>query len=191
MYDRFAPTRLVATPQSADEEGNELPPQPVLPPEVVPLLEELLFRGVLQPWVRKRPAWGGYLVIAIAVATAVALRFGKIKTAIYDGNVAGVMAELWPAGFVAIMAAGYVAITLWPKKAAPVETPTWSPDKPRPRISPLPVTGAVYATSLLFASLHSGVWPTPVPLFGRIGNASAPKRAEAGDGCGLLAGRQR
>ncbi len=42
MYDRFTPTRLVVTPQPASDDGEELPPQPVLPPEVVPLLEELL-----------------------------------------------------------------------------------------------------------------------------------------------------
>jgi serine/threonine protein kinase len=41
-YERFAPTRLVATPQAANAEGIELPPQPALPPEAVPLLEDLL-----------------------------------------------------------------------------------------------------------------------------------------------------
>ncbi len=42
MYDRFAPTRLVATAPSTDADGVELPPQPSLPPEAVPLLEDLL-----------------------------------------------------------------------------------------------------------------------------------------------------
>jgi serine/threonine protein kinase len=41
-YERFAPTRLVATPPVANEEGIELPSQPALPPEAVPLLEDLL-----------------------------------------------------------------------------------------------------------------------------------------------------
>ncbi len=41
-YERFAPTRLVATPQATGAEGVELPSQPALPPEAVPLLEDLL-----------------------------------------------------------------------------------------------------------------------------------------------------
>jgi tetratricopeptide (TPR) repeat protein len=42
MYDRFAPTRLVVTPPAPDAEGAELPAQPALPPEAVPLLKDLL-----------------------------------------------------------------------------------------------------------------------------------------------------
>jgi eukaryotic-like serine/threonine-protein kinase len=41
VYDRFAPTRLVATPATTAD-GVELPAQPLLPPEAVPLLEESL-----------------------------------------------------------------------------------------------------------------------------------------------------
>jgi eukaryotic-like serine/threonine-protein kinase len=41
-YDRFAPTRLVVTPPTTTEEGADLPIQPVLPPEAILLLEELL-----------------------------------------------------------------------------------------------------------------------------------------------------
>src|SRR5262249_48587430 len=40
---RFAPTRLVATPPATTEDGVELPgPQPALPPEAIPLLEDSL-----------------------------------------------------------------------------------------------------------------------------------------------------
>jgi serine/threonine protein kinase len=46
IYDRFAPNRILVTPalpaESAAEEAIELPPQPILSPEAVPLLEELL-----------------------------------------------------------------------------------------------------------------------------------------------------
>ncbi len=42
IYESFAPTRLVVTPLAATEVGVELPAQPALPPEVVPLLEDLL-----------------------------------------------------------------------------------------------------------------------------------------------------
>jgi serine/threonine protein kinase/tetratricopeptide (TPR) repeat protein len=40
-YDRFAPTRLVVTPPAEDETGVALP-APALPPEAIPLLEDLL-----------------------------------------------------------------------------------------------------------------------------------------------------
>ncbi len=43
IYENFAPTRLVVTPPASNEEGVELPPQPAaLPPEAIPLLEDLL-----------------------------------------------------------------------------------------------------------------------------------------------------
>jgi len=42
IYNRFAPTRLVVTPPSAGDDSVELPVQPALPPEAIPLLEELL-----------------------------------------------------------------------------------------------------------------------------------------------------
>ncbi|HVK12772.1 MAG TPA: protein kinase [Gemmataceae bacterium] len=42
LFDRFAPTRLVATPLATTADGVELPAQPLLPPEAVPLLEESL-----------------------------------------------------------------------------------------------------------------------------------------------------
>jgi eukaryotic-like serine/threonine-protein kinase len=41
IYERFAPTRLVVTPQT-DSQGVQLPPQPALPPEAIALLEDLL-----------------------------------------------------------------------------------------------------------------------------------------------------
>ena len=46
IYDRFAPNRIIVAPslpaESSTEEQIDLPPQPVLSPEAVPLLEELL-----------------------------------------------------------------------------------------------------------------------------------------------------
>jgi serine/threonine protein kinase len=41
-YERFAPTRLVVTAPTSNEDDVDLPPQPALPPEVAPLLEDLL-----------------------------------------------------------------------------------------------------------------------------------------------------
>jgi membrane protease YdiL (CAAX protease family) len=33
------------------------------------------------------------------------------------------------------------------------------------RLSRTPVPPAIFGTSLLFACIHTSVWPTPVPLF--------------------------
>jgi serine/threonine protein kinase len=42
IYERFAPTRMVVSPQEPNEAGVEVPPAPTLPPEAVGLLEDLL-----------------------------------------------------------------------------------------------------------------------------------------------------
>ncbi|HTK77441.1 MAG TPA: serine/threonine-protein kinase, partial [Gemmataceae bacterium] len=42
IYNRFAPTRLVVTPTTTNDDTVELPVPPALPPEAIPLLEELL-----------------------------------------------------------------------------------------------------------------------------------------------------
>jgi serine/threonine protein kinase len=42
LYNRFAPTRLVVTPTTTNDDDVELPVQPALPPEAIPLMEELL-----------------------------------------------------------------------------------------------------------------------------------------------------
>src|SRR5205823_4396789 len=42
IYNRFAPTRLVVTPPVVNDDAVELPVQPALPPEAIPLMEDLL-----------------------------------------------------------------------------------------------------------------------------------------------------
>src|SRR5438132_829112 len=42
MYERFAPTRLLATPPALTDQGAQLPLQPSLPPEGIALMEDLL-----------------------------------------------------------------------------------------------------------------------------------------------------
>jgi len=42
IFYRFAPTRLVVTPQASNAQGVELPLQPALPPEAIALMEDLL-----------------------------------------------------------------------------------------------------------------------------------------------------
>jgi membrane protease YdiL (CAAX protease family) len=107
-----------------------------------PLVEELLFRGVVQPWCRTRP-WGGYLAIAGALLLAFARRVPGLQAAWEAHSVARAWPELLPVGFVLLMVPAYLAVRVWLPPAA----------------------GAVYATSLLFGAAHSFAWPQPVPLF--------------------------
>ncbi len=129
-----------------------------------PVLEELLFRGLLQPWVRKRP-WGGYVTVAAALGTALALRASKMQEAWETHGSAGVLEQLWPAAFVLAMAPGYFVLRRLEREPAAVDPHFWSSHVPPIKSSTSSVAAAVYATSLLFAALHSAVWPTPIPLF--------------------------
>jgi membrane protease YdiL (CAAX protease family) len=98
-----------------------------------PLLEELFFRGLLQPLAAKdRRTPFIVALLALVVAAEQSTRHG------------------WAAAlFVLLLSAGLPF----------VEALAW-------RLLPVPgAIPAVYATSILFAVLHSPVWPTPVPLF--------------------------
>jgi membrane protease YdiL (CAAX protease family) len=105
-----------------------------------PVLEELFFRGVLQPWLAQR-RWGGHLAMAAALLMSVIARGGRLWESSGDGSSRLHWPDLWPAIFVVAMVPGYLLIARRPGHAA------------------------IYGTSLLFAALHSGSWPHPVPLF--------------------------
>jgi len=108
-----------------------------------PLLEELVARGLLQPWFASR-AWGGHLAMTVALLLALQKRSDGISDALGKGNLAALFGELTPAFFVLALVPGYLVI--W-----------WR--------SRTPVAPALYGTALLFAAAHSSVWPTPVALF--------------------------
>jgi membrane protease YdiL (CAAX protease family) len=116
-------------------QGNPLDWAPAVLVAVVlaPLLEELLFRGILQPWLARRP-WGG---LAAAVAAFV--------LALPHAESQGLALPL----FLIALTPGlfYAERLAW----------QWLPS---PHVAP-----AIYGTSLLFAAVHGGVWPSPVPLF--------------------------
>jgi membrane protease YdiL (CAAX protease family) len=108
-----------------------------------PLMEEILFRGLLLPWViggRERAAGTPsppllvrsfarpWLVMAIAVLVAANTR------------------KPGPILFAALLAFGLVIVWVTVRRG-----------KRQIR--------AIYASSALFAAVHSGVWPSPIPLF--------------------------
>jgi membrane protease YdiL (CAAX protease family) len=109
---------------------------------IAPIMEELLFRGITQPWIRVR-SWGGYAGIAGALCLALERRWSGLTAAWAASDWGGTWPQLLPAAFVVVMVPGYLLV----RAKAP------------------PAAGAVYATALLFAAAHSAVWPTPVPLF--------------------------
>jgi membrane protease YdiL (CAAX protease family) len=106
-----------------------------------PIQEELLFRGIVQPWFRTHRG-GGWWGIGGALFLAMVMRWQGIQSG-WDHGWAKWWPELLPAGFVLLLALGYQWVST--------------------RLSP--AAEAIYATSVLFAAAHSSVWPSPVPLF--------------------------
>lgn len=102
---------------------------------VAPAFEELGYRRIIVPWAARRFERSW---IVMGFAALVALAFSK------DG------ARLGPALFV-LASAGLLAATSVVSRI-------------RPRRSTRPAA-ALVATAALFGAVHSGVWPTPIPLF--------------------------
>jgi membrane protease YdiL (CAAX protease family) len=118
-----------------------------------PLIEELLFRGLLLGWlvggrsffdpllaVQPSHAAGRRVRIVLGISVAVAAYLGRAPDEVLAGPTRG------PVLFVIALVAGWVLLRLvFRRKRRTV--------------------GAVYASAALFAVVHSSVWPTPIPLF--------------------------
>lgn len=106
---------------------------------VAPVTEELLFRGLVQPWAER--ARGGDGVMLVAFLMALVQRAAPLLKGEEAGDYQQVLQELEPALFVLLMVPGYLAVR---------RLRSW---------------GAIWASSLLFAAAHSNVWPSPIALF--------------------------
>jgi membrane protease YdiL (CAAX protease family) len=106
-----------------------------------PLLEELLFRGFLQPIMVQSPE--------LADLTVLLALIGIIVQGSAEVWELGVLRNPWPVILLVGTGGGYLAFerVMW----------RWLPRPGAAR--------AIYATSVLFAALHAAVWPTPIPLF--------------------------
>lgn len=124
-----------------------------------PIREELLFRGILQPWLCRHPN-GGVLGFGWALVAGVLFR----APAVTGSGIARFVALAAPAVLV-----GVVAPVAW-RLADLVGRPTPPPqlrwlaplgDPERRRQAVL----GLFGSAALFANVHSAVWPTPIPLF--------------------------
>lgn len=107
-----------------------------------PVVEELVFRGVLLTWLSRR-AWGGDVAMGLALLSALPARSDRWRV-VLNGNWAERLQVLAPALFVLVLIPGYVCIRVLQK-------------------TPFPT--ALYGTSLLFGMMHAFAWPSPAPLF--------------------------
>jgi membrane protease YdiL (CAAX protease family) len=110
---------------------------------VAPVYEELFFRGVLQGWLSQR-AWGSLGAFLIALFLSILFRWSPLQSAWTIRDWANLVQELQPLGFV--LATGPALLMIHRQK--------------RPKVA-----GALYGSGLLFAIAHTGVWPSPIPLF--------------------------
>lgn len=107
-----------------------------------PILEELSFRGVLQPWLAGR-RWRGHLTMLGSLAVTIAYRWSDLLDA-WPKGVPALATAATPALFVLALLPLYL-LMCWRGRT--------------------PLGPAIFAASLLFACVHATVWPTPVPLF--------------------------
>lgn len=101
-----------------------------------PLIEEVMFRGVLLPWLLARranvwPVFGAGLLLAAGMA---------VDAHGLGGLVRG------PVLFAVALVAGWVGLSVVLRKKRKT-------------------IGAIYASATVFAVVHSAVWPSPIPLF--------------------------
>jgi membrane protease YdiL (CAAX protease family) len=181
---------------------------------MAPLLEEILFRGVLLPWQLRR-GWEAQATVSFFAVVAASILGFRGEDKAYN---------VWPVVFVIVMLPGLLwlpSLRRFPRMSAVAATSTWmvaerptaqqegvqaSPPQPgldleesergriegrtldilrRQRQPHVQAGLAVYTNALLFAALHSVAWPSPIPLF-VLGLGLAWLRARTGSLLGCL-----
>jgi len=108
---------------------------------IAPLKEEILMRGILQPYLIRNPmASDVLLVMSIVWAFSIMMTPGS-------GTDRGM--GMGPLFFVAAIAPGYYLFEKWMQ----------------PWIKEPGAAKGIFVTSLIFAALHAAAWPQPIPLF--------------------------
>jgi membrane protease YdiL (CAAX protease family) len=107
---------------------------------LAPVWEELLYRGVVQPWVMSRQPMGGPAALAGALAMALSMRAEPFRAAVDKGGGA-LLVELVPFACLLAMLPVYAL--------ANRKSPEW---------------GGLFASAVLFGWIHARVWPSPLAL---------------------------
>jgi membrane protease YdiL (CAAX protease family) len=119
-----------------------------VPIVAAPVTEELMFRGVFQPWAGKTP-WGGAAGFGLAALLAVGSRWDRIDASVREARVNGwasapnVLDAFSPLLFVLALVPVLIYVMRRGRGHA---------------------GQAVLGTSVLFAMVHAGVWPSPIAL---------------------------
>lgn len=108
---------------------------------IAPLKEEIVMRGIVQPYLIRNP-----LVSDILVVMGIVWAFTMLMT---PGTGPDRGLGMGPLFFVAVVAPGYYLFEKW--------TQQWIKEPGAAR--------GIYATSLVFSAWHMAAWPTPIPLF--------------------------
>jgi membrane protease YdiL (CAAX protease family) len=105
---------------------------------LAPTWEELVFRGLVQPWVMRHGQRGGLVVLTLAALLAAQAVAAAWVPSPGVGEMAVKLAPLW---ILALLVGAFFLIdrrnTAW---------------------------GGLFASAVLFAWIHVSVWPSPVPL---------------------------
>ena len=129
-----------------------------------PFIEELLFRGVLLPWLlsrRLRTKQAGPLALVRRADICVALAFAISLLMHERGVIDGVRAQNWGEAFRSLLPALFVLLLL----PLYVGLPCWRWLGRRLRLRSGRAGRGVIGSAALFAAVHANVWPSPVPLF--------------------------
>jgi membrane protease YdiL (CAAX protease family) len=106
---------------------------------VAPIVEELLFRGIMQPWIASQRN-GPEVALGLS-SLLILLRWKEFVEGWLQGGLVR-LESLSPILFVLLLIAGLPLVRRWRPECA-----------------------AVWGSSALFAMFHVSVWPSPVPLF--------------------------
>jgi membrane protease YdiL (CAAX protease family) len=106
-----------------------------------PVMEELLFRGLIQGWLRSSPV-GDQIGVALSLLVAVLTRWDRLAKAVSAGG-DGMQDAVLPTLFVLAAGGGFMLLRRFKRPPPP----------------------GVFGAALLFGMAHVAVWPSPIPLF--------------------------
>src|SRR5262245_55627517 len=123
-----------------------------------PIREELFFRGILQPWLCRHPR-GGALGFGWALLTGVVLR----SAAVTEAGGARNLSLAAPAVLVALLIPVAWGLSDRLGRPDPRAQFWWLAPLANPERRRRAVLG-LFGSAVLFANVHSAVWPTPIAL---------------------------